>query len=437
MADPVELELRSAGSSMRARPGLTPLAVSLFVFSVVALVISMLFRVPAAGVVGTPGVLALALAVLNHRNDEFEPRLALDRTTFVEGDVADVTVLVRSRSGMGRCAVELDLPAGLRPDSSSMRAVVAVWPRLPRAITFPVKMTEWGVYSLGALTLRTTDALGLVSRDYRFSIHGQLRVSLREEHLREPLAPDRYRQIVGGHLSAQRGEGIELADVREYRTGDPLKAINWRISNRRNEPWVTVRHPDLSTTLVIVVDGFGVDGASGRAQARVAENIARTHLAIHDRVGLLIVGRKQRWVEPQLGSRHLHRIVDTLLDTTVRDGGNDGTIDPLRVIPADAIVVAVTALEDQRILPVLASIRSRGRTLSVIEPSIPADQLVSIYGDGTTVDSARRLHELRREVRRRTLRDRGLVVAPWRHDEPMAVAVGALIRHGRRQKVRA
>ena len=32
--------------------------------------------------------------------------------------------------------------------------------------------------------------------------------------------------------------------------------MNWRVSARRNEPWVTVRHPDQSGDLVFLLDTF-------------------------------------------------------------------------------------------------------------------------------------------------------------------------------------
>ena len=247
------------------------------------------------------------------------------------------------------------------------------------------------------------------------------------------LAPDRYRRVVGSHPSGDRGDGTELADVREYRPGDPMKSINWRISNRRREPWVTVRHPDRSATIVILVDGFVTGGAKERAIARMAEALTKAHLDIHDRVGLLVLGHKPTWIEPQLGKRQLLRISEALLDVAGSDAG-EATFDPTRVVPGDAVVVGISTLDDRRIVGSLAALRSRGRTISVIEPTFPNALLTSRFNTQHTEPLARRLYQLEREVRRRDLRAHGLVVVPWPDDAPIETPIATLARRQRGAK---
>ncbi len=435
-ADMITATLRSTGGERRARASLTPAAVSLAIMAIASALVAMATRQPGFAAMGIPAWLALVHAVWTHREGSFDPVVEVPSGPFVEGDLAYVNVTVASEVGIGRCVVELQPPSGIWPGSESLKAAMSIGAGGATVARLPIEFREWGVYSLGELVIRTTDALGLIARDYSFTVDCSLAVRLHDEDARETLSPDRYRRIVGGHLSAQRGEGTELADVREYRPGDPMKWINWRISNRRRQPWVTVRHPDRSTTVILLVDGFARRGPNLRAQANVAQALAGAHLAIHDRVGMLIAGPTHVWIEPQLGRRQEYRLADALLQLTTRHRSSD-EVDLRRVIPPDALVVAITSFDDIRILRILAEIRRRGRMLSVVEPVLSADELQSSSGSPKSLPFVRRIHELEREVRRRTLRQHGLVIVPWRNDDPVSLPLGTIARYRQRSAVKA
>lgn len=427
MSESVQASLISIGSSGSARTGLTPAFVMYSAVAVGAIVAAFVLRRPELIALAVPSLLVVVIGVLGMPSDRFAVSASLDRDRYVEGDVAMFDIELQIADGEAQCVVEIELPPGSNA-TDSLRVVVSVAAGKPRIVRFPIELTQWGVFSPRRLTVRLVDSMRVLARSYDFSVTCPARVSLHDERLRSPLEPDRHRQVTGGHLSADRGEGTELADVREYRPGDPMRWINWRISNRRREPWVTVRHPDRSATLVILVDAYTLSGEKARAVARAAEALARVHLDLHDRVGLLVLAKAPTWVIPALGKQQMYRIRETLIDMSARTRQRID-VDPSTIIPSDAVIVAISTLDNNQILKALARLRSRGRAISVVEPHFPSDTLTTFSAtEERVLPLARRLYALEREVHRRRLRERGLRVVPWDPEEPIDVPIGQLRR---------
>jgi len=58
----------------------------------------------------------------------------------------------------------------------------------------------------------------------------------------------------GAHRSIRLGEGVELADIREYTPGDDVRTIDWNVTARTGHPHVRVYDADRDTTALLVVD---------------------------------------------------------------------------------------------------------------------------------------------------------------------------------------
>ena len=105
-------------------------------------------------------------------------------------------------------------------------------------------------------------------------------------------------------------------------------------------------------------DAFGdvvsaVDGHSTLDDSvRAAAGIARAYLRSHDRVGIVSLGGKLRWLTPGTGSTHLLRIVESVLDVRRDMGYQVPDLDrvPPPALPAGALVYAITPLADDRFL---------------------------------------------------------------------------------------
>jgi uncharacterized protein (DUF58 family) len=401
----------------------------------------------------TPGVLALAaaglIAGLASGRPEFvllaipflifagvglvmarEPRLAgeieFERTRLLEGEEVAATV---SLINGGAQAVELELvPARTRYLTLEPADTVAV--RVPARsetqLTFSARPQRWGAHAAGPLVVRARDSLGLTTWEGRLGRRVHLRVFPREQRLRELVAPLRTQPFLGAHVARARGDGIEFADIRQFRVGDRVRHVNWRATARRGSLQVNQRHPEHSSDVVLLLDTFeeARDQASGTLDSavRTAAALARAHLARRDRVGLVDFGGTLHWLEPAFGATQLYRIIDALLASDIAFSYAWRNVDsiPRRVLPPGALILAITPLLDERSIAVVTDLRTRGCDLTVIEVS-PLDH--TSPGPSAADVLGFELWRLQRDALRARLQALGIGVAVWEREGTLGPAL--------------
>jgi uncharacterized protein (DUF58 family) len=300
---------------------------------------------------------------------------------------------------------------------------------------------RWGVHDLGTMAVEARDPLGMIAWHGRRRGSIVVRVYPRAGGVRASPAPAATTATTGSHVSRARGEGIEFAEVREYRPGDRVRALNARVSARRGRPYVNDRHPERSADIVLFLDTFtGAEGPDGRGTLddalRAATAIAEHHLARRDRVGVVRFGGMVSWLPPGLGERQRQRVADVLIESEVVLSFIPKHVRylPPRALPPRALVIALSPLIDDRSLTALIDLRRRGVDLVVVEldarPYIPAPR--------TTVEElALRLWTLRHEARRARLTELGAPVAVLGPGEPVQRPLAGLLawRRTRRRGV--
>lgn len=406
------------------------------------LVTAIAFRRPEILALATPFVIAVAGALAMWRPVDGVVQIRAGRTRIVEGEEVTIIVEVSSTKGIGRVEVELE-PSDRLAAVGSMRAVTSVKPGDKATLAFTVKAAEWGVARINKLTVRVSDRFGMFGGEVDTRADTTVTIGLPEDRIAASLEAERFRRIVGSHLSNDRGQGMEIADIRAFQPGDSTRHINWRISNRRQEPWVTLRHPDRSTTVVIIVDAHdGEDDDQRITQRRsvsAAMALSRGHLAMHDRVGLLVVGHTVQWLPPKLGRNQLFQIADNLVAVSNAPEASRRMYRPPAVstIPNNAIVVAVSPLRDPLMVALMAEIRSHGNPVSVLVPDITKASTSSRFGiSNRTDDQARRLAAVEQRIGVQSLRERGVGIVSWGADEPVVTVIDS-VRQLRQSMARA
>ena len=247
-----------------------------------------------------------------------EPRLiaeiGLERTRLLEGEHVTATVTLRNE---GAGAVELELAIArtkqlaVAPGGSLMLRLAA---GENAELLFSVRAERWGAHAIGPVVFRGRDPLGVLSWRGVLGERVTLRAFPREQRLRELVAPLRTQPFLGAHVARARGEGIEFADIRPFAPGDRVRRVNWRATARRDALYVTERHPEHASDVVLLLDTFAEarEAASGTLDAavRAAASLARSHLARRDRVALVDFGGTLQWLEPAFGTTQLYRIID-------------------------------------------------------------------------------------------------------------------------------
>ena len=219
--------------------------------------------------------------------------------------------------------------------------------------------------------------------------------------------------MLGSQVSRERGEGIEFADLRPLLPGDRVRSINWRASARRGVPYVNVQHPEHSADVVLFLDTFAeaerAEAGTLDAAVHAAAALASTYLTRRDRVALVSFGGVVSWLAGSPGTRQLYRIVDALLESHVKPSfrWRDITHVPGHLLPARALVLALSPLLDERGIGALLDLRARGYDLAVIEISPLA------LGDADSHELPLRLWRLQREALRARFERLGVPVARW------------------------
>ena len=387
-------------------------------------------------------VLGAALVLVADPQVEVESRLERDR--LLEGDEIGVELRLSAKHAVLRAVGLLVVPPALSIVAG--RNPTATFPstHTPATLDLRLRPERWGVFDLRDVHVRARDFFGMFV--WTSHVRGQssdmsLRVYPRPEALPHLLRPAETQLFSGDELSRRKGEGIEFADLRPFAFGDQVRRVNWRASARRGGLWVNEQHPERNADVVIFLDSFAEArrGAHGTIEpaVRAASALTERYLRRRDRVGLVSFGGTLRWLLPGTGATQLYRIVDALLDTRILLSYAWKSIDivPVRTLPPQALVIAITPLLDERAVGALLDLRARGFDLAVVEVSpLPFVD----PGRGRSRDVAFRLWKLQRDALRAEYATAGVPVAEWRDGEPLAAPieeVTAFRRHAKLARV--
>jgi uncharacterized protein (DUF58 family) len=340
-------------------------------------------------------------------------RLELDRERALEGESVRATITVRNRGAPARVRFDPPETAWLRANARPIESWLSSGEQ--RVVAFELRVERWGVLAAGPAVVRANDRLGAFTLERPLAWSPELRAYPRVDRLRGLVAPLRSRPVLGSQVSRERGEGIEFADLRPLVAGDRVRSINWRASARRGVPYVNLQHPEHSADVVLFLDTFA---EAERAEAgtldtavHAAAALASTYLTQRDRVALVSFGGVLSWLVGSPGTRQLYRIVDALLVSHVKPSFRwaDITHFPGHLLPARALVIALSPLLDERSIGALLDLRARGYDLVVIEISPLAP------GDAVSHGLPLRLWQLERETLRTRFERLGVPVARWEH----------------------
>ena len=410
--------------------------------SLAGAVIAVLVGMPEVALFVAPWLVLCALGIMHERDPNVQVQIAVVQDRLMVGDVVEVQVTVTAESN----AVVAVAP---QPSKSFVTSTEAIRPvvdlvsaRRPTDITFEMPAQEWGTHDLGAMDVESSHAYGLFRSRAVMRQRGAIRVHPTPRQLKELIAPWLVRRVSGTHRSRESAQGIEYADIRQFAAGDSVRDINWRASARTGDLWVSQRHPDRATDVILLVDSFVESGHDVRqifgliVDASIA--IAESHLAITDRVGLVEFGGVVRWVSPATGRVQLQRLTDAILATGLYANAADKELPilPTRALPPRSFIIAFTPLLDDRFVEAIFTARGRGHDVAVIECVPTDDQSVDApYAQSV----ARSFWDAERSMLRDRMAEQGVAVAGWDGDENLDVVLGQLMRrrHGGRVRGRS
>ena len=366
-------------------------------------------------------VLVHGLARAPGRGVGFEVSLTVDSARVLVGEPLGVRVGVTSLERIGRveAAVRVLPPLGAVTGMPTFRTL-RLEPNNMCTYEFALRGHAIGRAAVGPVALRWHDPVGLVRYERVLGEVELVRVIPSVPAIRSLVAAAQTGAHFGEQTARSRADGFEFADSRAWRHGDPAARINWRVSARRDEPWVIDRHPDRNEDVVVFVDSFadarGSDGRSSLLSSlEIAAAIGSAHLARRDRVGYIGYGGLLQWIVPSAGQLAHYRLVDTMVETIVfaSTATKDVGVVPVRALPRRALVIAVTPLLDERGTTAIRVLAARGHDVAVIavDPLSIVDPLPLDAADVEVL--GRHLWGLEQERQRRLIAASGVAVIRW------------------------
>lgn len=380
------------------------------------LVGALALRRPELAVLAAPFALLLVIGAGAVRDPKVSVELSLPSDRTLEGEELAGTLTVRAEHAVDRLEVGLRLPRPVEVVEAGRSLAVRLRAGEEREIPLPLRCTRWGLWEVGEIELRGRDRFRFVV--WEAGVHDPLVVKAypRQETLSRIVSARETQAFTGSEVARVKGDGIEYADIRDYRPGDRVRSINWRASARRRDLVVNERHPERNTDVVLLVDSFAdvrdETGGTLDDAVRACATLAERYLERRDRVGLVAFGGVLRWLQPGMGTGQRYRLIETLLETGIEPTyvWRDINVVPARILPPKALVVAVSPLIDRRFGLALGDLRARGFDVFVLE----IDPLRFVRPGRDEVEQlSYRLWVLEREVLRRRLERIGIAVAGW------------------------
>jgi uncharacterized protein (DUF58 family) len=419
------------------RPLATPRLRAALWLTALGLVSSLAAGRPEPAAVAAPFAL-LALAGLREQGAaSLEASLRLERERAHEGETIAGELELRSGTASDRVEARLLVAPGLELEQEDARAF-SLRAGEQQTLALALHARRWGAYSAGRLRVRLYDRLRLLAEEQELDLRGSLRVYPHPEALRALARPLETQAAVGDQVARAKGEGIELAELRPFSTGDDLRRVNWQASARLGELVVNDFHPERNTAVVLLLDAVADVETAGGAPldecVRAAAALAERYLARRDRVGLLGLGGRLRWLRPESGPWQRHRIVETLLESralaSAEEAGAALAV-PARALPPGALVLVLSPLLEDAVVGTLLDLRGRGFDLAVLE--IPPLRYLEL--EGAQAELGARLVTLERGLLRSRLRARGIAVVEWSNERSLEGAIRAMEEFRRRAHV--
>jgi uncharacterized protein (DUF58 family) len=264
--------------------------------------------------------------------------------------------------------------------------------------------------------------------------------------------------FAGVYASVFRGQGLDFEEVREYREGDDIRNMDWKVTARTNEPHLKMYREERERSVLLCVDQgprmqFGTRGAFKAIQAaRAAALIGWAANRLHDRVGGILYGGESQHFRPTKDRRALWRLLKAMTDD-LPVAAEDPTALPAALRRADqgtptgslVFVVGDFNLEPQAIERALGQLVQR-HTVVLVPIDDPAERTLPAIGRVLFRGPAGDLREVDtddlagREAYAQTWRARraalqamcirlGVIVAAVRTDQDVHDALAKGLRH--------
>ncbi len=369
----------------------------------------------------------------------------LDRLRAAEGEDIEIEL---SMTNVGRRLSLLSItdgtPRGLVPTDGHTQYLGPLRSQETRTIAYTV-CARRGLHTFDAIRVRAWSRWGLATRDVSVHIETDVKIHPRIEKL-DPITirPRQTRAFAGPVKASRGGQGIDFFGCRAYTPGDDVRRINWRAYARQDSLIVNEYELERIADINIILDARAkahaqLDGETTFDHSvRAAASLASHFLDQGNNVGLLVYGDYVHWAFPGIGRLQEERILDELAEAKLGDKAvfEELRFIPTRLFPPRSQLVLVSPLVDEDDIEIVALLADRGYSILLVCPhSLSIVQDRRLTEDDPSVELARQILGLRRDLFLGSLAGIGTSVIDWRIDQPFRVACRQ-IHHSRVRRYR-
>jgi uncharacterized protein (DUF58 family) len=294
-----------------------------------------------------------------------------------------------------------------------------------------------GLYSWNAIHASASDSFGLFELERDIPAFAEILVRPVPMRLRHVSFRPRSTLHAAGPISARlAGSGTDFFGIREYRTGDSLRRLNWRLAARHPRKLFTNEYErEEIADFGLILDARKLTDTDKMEEALFENSIcaaaalSETFLKAGNRVALLIFGETITSLFPGYGKKQLNLILRNLASATQGSNLSFRYLEyfPARMFPSRSIIVMFSAL-DSRDSETYARLRSFGYDVLLISPD-PVDYVSRMLPQTEINALAVRAARVERIVHLKRLTKMGVQVIDWQVNQPLEAIINATTRN--------
>ena len=125
--------------------------------------------------------------------------------------------------------------------------------------------------------------------------------------------------ITGNYHSIFKGQGVEFSESREYRVGDDIRSIDWKVTARFDHPFVKeyIEERDLCVYFVLDMSGssaFGNNISKRRKSIEIVASLMFAALKNNDNVGLFLYTQGiELFIPARKGRKHILKCISKIV----------------------------------------------------------------------------------------------------------------------------
>jgi uncharacterized protein (DUF58 family) len=219
-------------------------------------------------------------------------------------------------------------------------------------------------------------------------------------------------RVVGAHLKRRRGEGTEFQQLREYRTGDSMRQIDWKASQRARKLISRDYQDERNQQVMLLLDTgrrlLARDGSLAHFDHVLNAALMVAYMALRqgDAVGLLAAGGTSRYLSPGRGLGTIDSLLNTVFDLKAQPVATDYLDAAMQLASRQSrrsLVLLITNVRDEDIEDLVVAVRLMQKRHLVCVASL-REQVVdtALQQDVQGFDDAIRVAAMAQYVEQRT-----------------------------------